>query len=261
MDLCLLPTVPRALCKWNRLLSNGRKWAVRTDDTPWSEALATDPEVPALPDFLRSSGSAQPREYNGELLGRRNSGSGLESREYGHKDPLCWPRNTLDPQVSTNFADKRRSLGRYGSICVHCSLLNFMGRSSSATLAEMHFIVSQHAWTWYSCSKSPMLDLKPKSGTGTSTRRSGQERLFCFGKSARTSLASCPSRQIAATGTGMSRAYRIRWEAGFWAVQRRGVLRIASSGCSEALSGYGACTCCKQNLVTTFWWRNDCVTI
>jgi hypothetical protein len=38
----------------------------------WSEFLATDPEVrvrfPALPDFLRSSGSGtgftQPREYN-----------------------------------------------------------------------------------------------------------------------------------------------------------------------------------------------------
>jgi hypothetical protein len=39
---------------------------------PWSEFLATDPEVrvrfPALPDFLRSSGSGtgstQPRDYN-----------------------------------------------------------------------------------------------------------------------------------------------------------------------------------------------------
>jgi hypothetical protein len=34
----------------------------------WSEFLATDPEDPALPDFLRSSGSGtgstQPREYN-----------------------------------------------------------------------------------------------------------------------------------------------------------------------------------------------------
>jgi hypothetical protein len=33
-----------------------------------------------------------------ELLGRKNSGSGLENREYGRRDPLCWPRNTLYPQ-------------------------------------------------------------------------------------------------------------------------------------------------------------------
>jgi hypothetical protein len=45
----------------------------------WSEFLATDPEarvrLPALPDFLRSSGpgtgSTQPREYNWELLDRK----------------------------------------------------------------------------------------------------------------------------------------------------------------------------------------------
>jgi hypothetical protein len=43
--------------------------------------------IPALPDFLRSSGSGtgstQPREYNEELLGRQSSGSGLESQDYG----------------------------------------------------------------------------------------------------------------------------------------------------------------------------------
>jgi hypothetical protein len=55
----------------------------------WSEFLATDAEVrvrfPALPHFLRSSGSGtgstQPRTTE-ELLGRKSSGSGLESREY-----------------------------------------------------------------------------------------------------------------------------------------------------------------------------------
>jgi hypothetical protein len=58
----------------------------------WSELPVTDPEVqirfPALPHFVRSSGSGtgstQPRE---ELLGRKeSSGSGLESREYSHRD-------------------------------------------------------------------------------------------------------------------------------------------------------------------------------
>jgi hypothetical protein len=30
-----------------------------------------------------------------ELLGRKSSGSGLENRDYGRRDPLCWPRNTF----------------------------------------------------------------------------------------------------------------------------------------------------------------------
>jgi hypothetical protein len=51
-----------------------------------------------------------------ELLGRKSSGSGLESREYGRGDPLRWPRDTpLSAKVGTNF-DKWRSLGRYSSL-------------------------------------------------------------------------------------------------------------------------------------------------
>jgi hypothetical protein len=33
-----------------------------------------------------------------ELLGRKNSGSGLESREYGRSDQSRWPSGTLYPQ-------------------------------------------------------------------------------------------------------------------------------------------------------------------
>jgi hypothetical protein len=36
-----------------------------------------------------------------ELLGRKSSGSGLESREYGRMDPPRWPHGTLYPQKLT----------------------------------------------------------------------------------------------------------------------------------------------------------------
>jgi hypothetical protein len=54
---------------------------------------------------------------NEELLGRKGNGSGLESRDYGLRDPSHRPRGTLYPQnVGINFADKRRSLGRNSSL-------------------------------------------------------------------------------------------------------------------------------------------------
>jgi hypothetical protein len=36
-----------------------------------------------------------------ELLGRKSSGSYLENREYGRRDPSRWPRDTLYPQKLT----------------------------------------------------------------------------------------------------------------------------------------------------------------
>jgi hypothetical protein len=49
-----------------------------------------------------------------ELLERKSSGSYLEIREYGRRNPSRWPRGTLYPKkVGTNFADMQRSLGRY----------------------------------------------------------------------------------------------------------------------------------------------------
>jgi hypothetical protein len=72
----------------------------------WSELLATDPEVrvrfPALPDFLGISGSgtgpSQSQEYNWRATWKKNSGSGLETREYCRRDPSRWPRSTLKLQ-------------------------------------------------------------------------------------------------------------------------------------------------------------------
>jgi hypothetical protein len=45
------------------------------------------------------TGSTQPRKYNWGATWYKSSGSCLENREYGRRDPSRWPRGTLYPQT------------------------------------------------------------------------------------------------------------------------------------------------------------------
>jgi hypothetical protein len=49
-----------------------------------------------------------------ELLERKSSGPGLETREYGRRDPSRWPRSNLYPQnlALTSSTSGGRSVGR-----------------------------------------------------------------------------------------------------------------------------------------------------
>jgi hypothetical protein len=62
-----------------------------------------------------------------ELLGRKNSGSGLEIREYGRRDPSRWPYGTLYPQklTLTSPISGGRSVGivRSRTQATECSLV------------------------------------------------------------------------------------------------------------------------------------------
>jgi hypothetical protein len=51
-----------------------------------------------------------------EVLGRKSSGSGIEIRECGRRDPSLTTWHPLSAKVGTNFADKLRSLSRYSSL-------------------------------------------------------------------------------------------------------------------------------------------------
>jgi hypothetical protein len=76
----------------------------------WLQIQMSRVRFPAQPNFLRNSGFMSTIE---ELLGRNNSGSGLENREYGRGDPLRWPRDTLYPQklALTSSTSGGRSVG------------------------------------------------------------------------------------------------------------------------------------------------------
>jgi hypothetical protein len=60
-----------------------------------------------------------------KLLGRNNSGFGLENREYGRGDPLRWPRDTLYLQklALTSLTCGGRSVG---IVCLRTKATEFV---------------------------------------------------------------------------------------------------------------------------------------
>jgi hypothetical protein len=70
-----------------------------------------------------------------ELLGRKNSGFGLENREYNRtRSVTLTMRHLLSLKVVTDFADKRRSLG----------IVRLLARATE--LLDIYLPVVQNTW-------------------------------------------------------------------------------------------------------------------
>jgi hypothetical protein len=75
-----------------------------------------------------------------KLLRRKNSGSGLESREYDRRDPSRWPHGTLYPQklTLTSPTSDGRSVG-------------ILRSRSQATKFSFSFVPLRTSWLWECC--------------------------------------------------------------------------------------------------------------
>jgi hypothetical protein len=79
-----------------------------------------------------------------ELLGRKSSGSCLENRDYGHRDPSRWPRGTFYSQkfalTSPTSADRTA-----GIVCLRTQATEFLVNNNNKmisliVLSPMHWV-------------------------------------------------------------------------------------------------------------------------
>jgi hypothetical protein len=89
------------------------------------------------------TGSAQPREYNWGAAWKKSSGSCLENREYGRRNPSRWPRGTLYPQKLAITSPTRGDR----SVDVVCSRMKTTEFSLVLWLAE-ELQVQVRLWPW-----------------------------------------------------------------------------------------------------------------
>jgi hypothetical protein len=93
-----------------------------------------------------------------ELLGRKSSGSGLKSREYGLRDPSRWPRGNLYPRklalTSPTSCGRYSSLADYTeflfkSVCREMNSGRFVALPSPPTHShlQLNYVINVVKWT------------------------------------------------------------------------------------------------------------------